>query len=95
MVDRSIILTLVEDRRPVCVSLSGRKSTGVPIPLTLTQSDSGRKLEKLSTHDPKVEARHLEGREREREGGREGVGHFVINYGSNPYFCVTQLQFWY
>ncbi len=54
MVDRTIVLTLAEDRRPVSVSLSGRRLSGAPIPLTLTQSDSGKKLEKLSAHDPKV-----------------------------------------
>ena len=54
VVDSSIVLTLVKDRRPVCVSLSPKRFSGAPASLTLSHTSSGRKLEKLSTFDPKV-----------------------------------------
>ena len=53
MVGSGMVLTLSGERRPACVSLSQRRSS-FHVPLTLTPSDSGRRLEKLSAQDPKV-----------------------------------------
>lgn len=57
----SIMLTLAKDPRPVCVSLSVKRTGVVPVPLTLTQTDSGRRLDKLSTRDPKVTYLNVKG----------------------------------
>ena len=53
MVGSGMVLTLSGERRPACVSISQRRSS-FHVPLTLTPSDSGRRLEKLSAQDPKV-----------------------------------------
>jgi hypothetical protein len=53
MVGSGMVLTLCGERRPACVSLSQRRYS-FHVPLTLTPSDSGRRLEKLSAQDPKV-----------------------------------------
>ena len=53
MVGSGMVLTLPKDNCPACVSLSQRRSS-IHVPLTLTPSDSGRRLEKLSAQDPKV-----------------------------------------
>ena len=53
MVGSGMVLTLPSESHPVCVSLSQRRSS-INVPLTLTPSDSGRRLEKLSSQDPKV-----------------------------------------
>ena len=50
----SIVVTVAEDHRPAIISLSQKRTVGSPTPLTLTQTDSGRRLEKLSSVDPKV-----------------------------------------
>ena len=56
--DNSILLSLSEDQRPAIMSLQRRKLGRSPLPLALTQTDSGRKLEKLSSVDPKVSHSH-------------------------------------
>ena len=58
--DNSILLSLSEDQRPAIMSLQKRKLGRSPLPLALTQTDSGRKLEKLSSVDPKVSHSQVE-----------------------------------
>lgn len=50
----NILLTVKEDPRPACVSLSYHRSSAAQVSLTLRKTDSGRRLEKLSSQDPKV-----------------------------------------
>ena len=52
--DNSILLSFSDDHRPAILSLERIKSSGIPHPLALTQTDSGKKLEKISNVDPKV-----------------------------------------
>ena len=52
--ESAILLSLSEDHRPSILSLLSKKLSGSPLPLSLTQTDSGKKLEKLSNADPKV-----------------------------------------
>lgn len=49
-----IFLTLSENPRPGIVSLSHRRTSAAQVPLTLQKTDSGRRLDKLSAQDPKV-----------------------------------------
>lgn len=53
MVGSGMVLTLPSERCLACVTLSQRRFS-FHVPLTLTPSDSGRRLEKLSSQDPKV-----------------------------------------
>jgi hypothetical protein len=57
--DNCILLSLSEDHRPAILSLQLKKLSGSPLPLALTQTDSGRKLQKLSTVDPKLHFTHV------------------------------------
>ena len=57
MVESSIVLTTAMDSQLVHVGLTRKKgssSSSTHNPLTLTHSDSGRRLEKLSAQDVKV-----------------------------------------
>ena len=50
-----ILLTTTDDSHPVCVSVSGgRRSSAPSVPLTLRKTDSGRKMDKLTSQDLKV-----------------------------------------
>jgi hypothetical protein len=55
MVNSAVVLTTSQDSRLVYVSLGQKRvSSSSHNPLTLTHSDSGRKLEKLSAQDLRV-----------------------------------------
>ena len=56
VVGSSVVLTLTEDPRPVCVSLRKPGEGAALVSLTLVPTDSGKRLEKLSARDPKVGA---------------------------------------
>ncbi|KAL5484251.1 hypothetical protein EMCRGX_G020713 [Ephydatia muelleri] len=53
-VQNGLILTFVNDQKPMCVTVSNRGPQSAPISLTLSRSDSGRRLEKIS--DQKIAA---------------------------------------